>query len=90
MSIEERAIAHKFLNVNEECKYIETELFNYIDKLKEEGVYFDYTCSSFEGFLLWYSKQKALVSVVGAYKCQEIINLVFDYSIDKSDEYRLF
>ena len=90
MDMEERAIVCKFSNVSEECKYVENELLNYIDMLKEKGVCFDYTCSSFEDFLLWYSKQKPLISVVGAFKCQEIINLVFDYSIDRSNEYRLF
>lgn len=89
MNIEERAIIQKFVKINKECEYVEAELLNYIDMLKDEGVSFDYTRGSFEDFLIWYSNQKALIAVVNTFKCQEIINLVFDYSIDKSDEYRL-
>lgn len=90
MNMEERAITCKFSKVIDECEYIKHELLSYIDMLKDKGVDFKYTRSDFEDFLIWYSKQQALVSIVKPFKCQEIINLVFDYSIDKSDEYRLF
>lgn len=90
MSTEQRAINCKFLKVIEECKYIESELLVYIDMLKDKGIAFDYTRNDFEDFILWYSKQRILVSTVNPFKCQEIINLIFDYSIDKLGEYRLF
>lgn len=90
MNREQRAVTCKFAKVVEECKYIESELLIYIDILKNKGLTFDYTRSDFEDFLLWYSKQKALISTVSPFKCQDIVNLIFDYSIDKSDEYRLF
>lgn len=87
MNIERRAVTYKFSKLSKECEFIEAELLNYIEMLKNKGLNFTYSRCDFEDFLTWYDAQRALRAGVNTYKCQEIINVTFDFSIDKSNEF---
>ena len=87
MTIENRAVVYTFSKLNKECEFVEAELLNYIEMLKGKGLDFTYSRCDFEDFITWYDSKLALRSSVSSYKCQEIINIVFSYSIDKSHEF---